>query len=433
MFQATWSQAEGKRAACWMSWLGAWLLLLVACGGVLCGAEATQLRCGKGWLEYIDGYPVLHLKGAPEEMGRQHGALLKDHIRANLHNLLHVKGEEAAVELGPLKLKPRQLVERIIALQSKYVPRRYFRELDAMADAAGVPRADARQISLPPPRQPEALELNNPFFAFDNGTGRGRLPPDEQARMLKELGYDGIGYTGTAGIPEMLAALDRHGLKMFSIYVGANVAEGARPYDPALPEAIAQLKGRKTAIWLFVRGGPPSSDQRDDRAVEILCELADMAARSDLPVVLYPHTGFYVATTSDALRLVEKANRPNLGVSFNLCHFLKADDPASLEALLRKAMPHLLLASINGADDGPTHQMGWDRLIQPLDRGSYDVFGVLLALRRLGYAGPIGLQCYAIKGEPRDNLRRSMQAWRKFKSRMKTISPARLGASSKAA
>jgi len=268
--------------------------------------------------------------------------------------------------------------------------------------------------------QPGKLELDNPFFAFDNGTGRGKLPPDEQAKMLKELGYDGIGYTGTAGIAGMLAALDRYGLKMYSTYVGANVDEGAAPYDVGLPEAIRQLKGRPTALWLFVRGGRPSSDDRDERAVEILRELAEMAAESGLRVVLYPHTGFYVATTGDALRLVEKADRPNLGVSFNLCHFLKVDEPGSLEPLLRRAMPHLDLVSINGADTGETHSMGWDRLIQTLDQGSYDVFKLLVTLRRLGYTGPIGLQCYAIKGEPRENLKRSITAWREFERRMRT-------------
>ena len=47
--------------------------------------------------------------------------------------------------------------------------------------------------------------------------------------MLKELGYAGIGYTGTQRIPEMLAALDAQGLKMFSTYVEACVDPGKPP------------------------------------------------------------------------------------------------------------------------------------------------------------------------------------------------------------
>jgi len=262
------------------------------------------------------------------------------------------------------------------------------------------------------------LELTNPFFAFDNGTGRGALSPGEQAKMLEELGYDGIGYTGTAGIPEMLAALDAHGLKMYSTYVGLNVDDPEKPYDPGLPAAIEQLKGRPTAIWLTVRGGKASSDERDDQAVRILRDVADMAAESGIRVVLYPHVGLYVASTEDALRLVEKADRPNLGAAFNLCHFLKLDDAKNLEPLLKRAMPHLFLVSINGADAGETRAMGWDRLIQTLDRGSFDVYQVLVTLRRLGYTGPIGLQCYGVKGDRRENLKRSIGAWRGFVERM---------------
>jgi len=262
------------------------------------------------------------------------------------------------------------------------------------------------------------LELSNPFFAFDNGTGRGVLSPQQQAKMLAELGYDGIGYTGTGKIPEMLAALDAHGLKMYSTYVGAAVDNAEEPYDSGLPAAIKQFKGHGTAIWLTLRGGKASSDERDDQAVKILREVTDMAAESNLRVVLYPHVGFYVARTEDALRLVEKADRPNLGVAFNLCHFLKLDDAKNIEPLLRRAMPHLFLVSINGADAGETQSMGWDRLIQTLDRGSFDVYELLLTLRRLGYEGPIGLQCYNVKGDRRENLERSIGAWREFQQRM---------------
>jgi len=265
---------------------------------------------------------------------------------------------------------------------------------------------------------PANPDLPNPFFAFDNGTGRGVLSPEEQAKMLGELGYDGIGYTGTAGIPKMLAALDEHGLNMFSTYVGANVDDPEKPYDPGLPAAIEQLDGQRTAIWLTLRGGKPSSDERDEQAVKILRELADMAAKSGIRVVLYPHVGFYVAKTEDALRLVAKADRPNLGVAFNLCHFLKLDDAKNIEPLLKRAMPRLFLVSINGADAGDTRSMGWDRLIQTLDRGSFDVYEVLLTLRRLGYTGPIGLQCYGVKGDRRENLERSIGAWRGFVERM---------------
>ncbi len=257
----------------------------------------------------------------------------------------------------------------------------------------------------------------NPFFAFDNGTGRGRVSLEQQAQMLKELGFDGVGYTGTARIPELLTAFDAHGLTVFSTYVQAHVDPGKPAYDPGLPEAIKQLKGRETVLWLYMLGGRPSGVEHDERAVEILRELSDMAAESGLRVALYPHVGFYVATVDDALRLAEKAARPNVGVSFNLCHFLKLDAEHNIKATLERAMPRLLLVSINGADRGDTRQMGWNRLIQPLDQGDFDNGELVATLRSLGYRGPIGLQCYGIPREPQEHLPGSMKAWREIVER----------------
>ena len=146
----------------------------------------------------------------------------------------------------------------------------------------------------------------------------------------------------------------------------------------------------------------------------VLREIADLAAKSGLPVAIYPHVGCYAQRVDDALRLVKKADRKNLGVCFNLCHFLILEDEKNLEQRLTEAAPHLLSVNINGADGGETTKMGWKRLIQTLDRGSFDVGVVLRTLKRLHYTGPIGLQCFAIPGEPRDNLTRSMAAWRKL-------------------
>ena len=112
----------------------------------------------------------------------------------------------------------------------------------------------------------------------------------------------------------------------------------------------------------------------------------------------------------DAVRVARKVERENVGATFNLCHWLKVDGK-DLQARLEQALPHLSVVTVNGADaDGA----GWDRLIQTLDKGSYDVGGVLTILEGLGYTGPIGLQGYGIGGDVHDNLRRSMDAWRKL-------------------
>ena len=254
--------------------------------------------------------------------------------------------------------------------------------------------------------------LANPFFAFDNGTGRDqKVPPEDQAELLKQTGYAGLGFSGAQGVPEMLKALESRGLRLFSIYVASRV-DGENPgFDPALPEAIKQLKSHGTVIWLTVQGSSPDGEAR---ATKIVREVADMAAASGLRVVLYPHIGFYVGCIEDALRIRKLADRPNVGVTFNLAHFLAAKDEPNLDLRLREALPYLEMVSINGAD----HEGDWSRLIQPLDRGDFDVYGLLKKLRSMGYKGPIGLQCYQVPGDIEENLKRSMAAWRNFSRRL---------------
>lgn len=255
--------------------------------------------------------------------------------------------------------------------------------------------------------------LPNPFFAMDTATDR-RLPAKAQVEMVKELGYAGMG-CDIAAMPAMLQAADDAGLKLFAVYVGASVDPGKPRYDPRLKDVIKSLKGHDTMVWLYVTGGKPSSTDRDDEAAGIVREVADLAAESGLRVALYPHAGFYVERVEDALRLMRKAERKNVGVTFNLCHWLKVDKEENLTPLLRQAMPHLLIVTINGADSGGKN---WDTLIQTLDRGTFDMFNFLKTLKDMGYAGPIGFQGYGIKGDPRDNLTRTVDAWRKLSARL---------------
>lgn len=256
--------------------------------------------------------------------------------------------------------------------------------------------------------------LPNPFFAMDTGTKDAKHKTAlEQARLAKELGYDGIGCDIRA-MPAMLEAVKELDLKLYAVYVGANVDPAKPKYDPRLKAVIKSLKGRDTFVWLFVQGGKPSSTDADERAVAIIREVAELAAESGLSVSLYPHTNFYAERVEDAVRLTKKVGRKNVGITFNLCHWLKVDKEENLKPLLKQAKPYLNVVTINGADSGGKD---WKTLIQPLDRGSFDMVGFLRDLKGLGFKGPIGLQHYGIKGDARENLDRSMGAWRRLSAR----------------
>jgi sugar phosphate isomerase/epimerase len=257
------------------------------------------------------------------------------------------------------------------------------------------------------------VKMQNAFFAMDTGTkDANHATARAQAEMLKELGYAGIGYSGFDGIPEMLRELDARGLRMFTVYLSAEVNADGYTYDPKMKEGIEALKGRDALLWLMITSKTfaPSSPDGDENAVKMLREIADLAEPAGLRVALYPHTGCWLERVDDAVRLVKKVERKNVGATFNLCHWLNAEKGRNMRAVMELAMPHLFVVTINGADT----EGGWDRLIQTLDRGSFDVGGFLEALNRLGYKGPIGLQGYGIKGDVHENLKRSMEAWRRL-------------------
>ena len=54
------------------------------------------------------------------------------------------------------------------------------------------------------------------------------------------------------------------------------------------------------------------------------------------------------------------------------------------------------------------------QLIQTLDRGDYDQKALFRMLRELGFQGNVGFQYYAIRGDSRENMKRSIDAWNKL-------------------
>ena len=241
---------------------------------------------------------------------------------------------------------------------------------------------------------------------------------EEQAVMLKELGYDGVGHIWLDKVAERLKTLDAASLKLYQVTMEVNLAPGKPAYDPRFKDVLALAKGRQMQFALLVGGMKPSDSSGDPRGVEVLREMSDLARDSGAQLLLYPHVGSWVERIEDSVRVAEKVDRPNVGVMFNLCHWLRVDKQRDYRTLLKQAMPRLWAVSINGAD-GFDDKPGWDRYIQPLDKGSFDVAAFLKTLKDLGYKGPIGLQCFGIGGDTREHLARSMDAWRKLSENLK--------------
>jgi hypothetical protein len=234
------------------------------------------------------------------------------------------------------------------------------------------------------------------FFAFQNGVGSMAL--EDEAAMLKALGYDGVSQVKHGGerLASRIAAYDKVGLNVLSIYLNVND-------KPIAADVVKPLANRDAMIELTVRQMTPAT-------IDAVRATAAMAAEMHIRVALYPHDGFAIATMPQALQLIADVDHPNLGVMFNLCHFLKGENIRDLESVLEAAGPQLFGASISGATLGGTT---WAELIQPLDQGDFPQTRVLKTLKRLNFNGPVGLQCYAVPGDKRLNLKRSIAAWKK--------------------
>jgi sugar phosphate isomerase/epimerase len=267
-----------------------------------------------------------------------------------------------------------------------------------------------------------------PLFVFNNGVADEKLnTPEKQVQLLKSLGFAGMEKKGLDGFAETLEALDRHGLKLYTMYINIDLDNKEQPYDKRLKEAFQMLKGRETMPWFYITSKQykPSTSEYDVIAVPILQEIADMADEYGIKVMIYPHVNFWVHNVEDALRVAAKVNRRNAGITFNLCHFLadkgtKADK--AFLPLVEKAMPYLFAISLNGADK-PTPEIMqssnlWQYFIQPLGQGNYDTYQYLNAFIERGFDGPVGLQCYNIREEKPVHLRKSRAAWESYQRKI---------------
>lgn len=258
--------------------------------------------------------------------------------------------------------------------------------------------------------------LPNLFYAMDTGTDSKNLSADAQAQMVKELGFSGIDivYGNLDKVKATMMAVDKAGIKLVSVYFPMFVEKG-QPTDTAnLKEFCETLKGRDTIVMIPLnsKSYKPSSTEGDAQALELLRQASAIAEANGLRIAIYPHFNSWVERVDHASRLVKGADRKNVGVVFNLCHFLKTDG-TNVEERIKDAMPVLFAVTICGADKSGREAKGWSRLIMPLNQGDYDVAGFLAEFVKLGYKGPIGLQHYGIQGDARENLNHSMAGWRK--------------------
>jgi sugar phosphate isomerase/epimerase len=299
--------------------------------------------------------------------------------------------------------------------------RRYFaRGLALVATALAVvalcPSVPAQDDTSQPAGK-DAAGWAPKLYAFCMGMpGKARRTIPEQAEMLRELGFDGAGYPLWLGeeLEKNLGTLDAAGIDVFMLYTSVNLKPDKPPYDPRVPEAMRKLKGRPVTICVLLQGMPPGDARGMEPAVAALGKLGDVAAEAGLRISIYHHVGDWTQSLPFAIKVVEKVDHAQVGVNFNLCHWLKVEGEKDYRPVLREHAAKVFVVTINGAQLGTNK---WaDGLIQPLDRGDFDNRALLATLRDAGYRGPVGLMCYGIPGDAREHLERSMKVWKTWKA-----------------
>lgn len=137
---------------------------------------------GKGRLETHDGTRVLFLAGSPEEMGDQHGALMKGHVRDLINRVLYGVGVGSSFDKGEWFFGR---IEGCTARIGKFIDEKYLREMDALAAGAGVDKEEVRLANF----FPELFHCSG-FAVFGDATVGGRIYHGRVLDYMRGIGLE---------------------------------------------------------------------------------------------------------------------------------------------------------------------------------------------------------------------------------------------------
>lgn len=266
-------------------------------------------------------------------------------------------------------------------------------------------------------------KLDNVFYCFNNGVRTLPNAPkdfDTQAALVKKLGFDGLAGHMEENYYPLRNAMDKVGLPMPEIYIKiATGKDGNVVYHKDLKNILIDSKKRNLLVALHLHNNIKikDSNKADQIFIEGIQKLADFCDPLNIKIAIYPHAGFHCETVAHSVKLAKAIDRKNVGVIFNTCHYLKVEGSRNWKNAIQLALPYLFMVSINGADDGDTKNMGWERLIQPLGEGTFDTYQIVKFLKDNNYTGLFGLQCYNIKQDCEKALTKSINTWKSYRQR----------------
>ena len=146
------------------------------------GAKRVIATEGKGRLEDHDGAKVLFLEGTPEEMGRQQGVLMKKEVNRLVDKILYGVGVGSSFAKGRWFFGE---IEEAVRRTGPFIDPRHLREMDAMADAAGRDREEARLSNF----FPELFHCSG-FALLGDATVDGKIYHGRVLDYLRGMGLE---------------------------------------------------------------------------------------------------------------------------------------------------------------------------------------------------------------------------------------------------
>ncbi|MCX7817611.1 MAG: C45 family autoproteolytic acyltransferase/hydrolase [Kiritimatiellae bacterium] len=233
------------------------------------GQRRLIATSGDGRLELHDGTRVLFLRGSPEAMGRQHGELLRRSVREVASRLLYGVGVGASFSKGRWFFD--EIAEAWTALQPHLNPR-HVREMDALADGAGLDRWEVRLANV----FPELFHCSG-FALMGRATEGGRIYHGRVLDYLRGVGLEAnavvivhrpdqghawvnVGYAGFIGsvtaMNEQHISIGEMGGRGEGRWYGRPMAQLVRDVmetASSLEEAVAVLRqARRTCEYYYV-------------------------------------------------------------------------------------------------------------------------------------------------------------------------------------